>query len=222
MTAAWARKPPAALAAPLPPHLDPATRAPRASDLLDTTVRPLLQMGPFGVRHETGMVMPAVFRTANALATAPGGGRTTLHWTSGYFSIQEQYREAVLACEAQVRIVIASPEVSGAPALRSGRSREHGRSEGLTGRVAWWDDFRRRRTGFSTRKGRPSTSRPRTRTSPSGSTTRPRSAHGPATTRTSSCVNGPGPAGPTTPRASGSARRSRPRRTSASRSRAGP
>lgn len=120
LTSAWARRPLEALAAPLPPPLasspSPAsfTPAPRAAELLNTSIRPLLQMGPFGVRHETETVVPAIFRTANALATAPGGNRTTLHWTSGYFSIQERYREAVLACEAQVRIVVASPEVSGA------------------------------------------------------------------------------------------------------------
>lgn len=78
----------------------------------DTTIRPLLQMGLFGIRHETELVVPAIFRAANALATAPGGSRTTLHWTSGYFSVQKAYLERVLDCEAQVRIVTASPEVS--------------------------------------------------------------------------------------------------------------
>lgn len=69
-------------------------------------------MGPFSISQETDLVVPAIFRTANSLATAPGGGRTMIDWTSGYFSVQKAYLEKVLDSKAGVRIVTASPEVN--------------------------------------------------------------------------------------------------------------
>lgn len=68
-------------------------------------------MGPFDIAQETDVVVPSVFQTANSLATAPGGANTTIDWTSGYFSVQEGYKERVLDSRATVRIVTASPEV---------------------------------------------------------------------------------------------------------------
>lgn len=69
-------------------------------------------MGPLAIRQETELVVPAIFKTGNYLATAPGGFNTTIDWTSGYFSVQPAYREHVLNSRALVRIVTASPEVS--------------------------------------------------------------------------------------------------------------
>lgn len=68
-------------------------------------------MGPFNISQETDTAVPAIFRAANSLATAPGGSRTTIDWTSGYFSVQEAYLERVLDSKALVRIITASPEV---------------------------------------------------------------------------------------------------------------
>ncbi|SCV68094.1 BQ2448_215 [Microbotryum intermedium] len=85
----------------------------RAGPPFDTSVRPVIQMGLFDVKQETDMVVPSIFRTANALATAPGGAATTLNWTSGYFSVHERYKAMALSCKASVQIVAASPEANG-------------------------------------------------------------------------------------------------------------
>lgn len=104
LTRHWASQPLSSLSAPLPPSNTP-------HNAFDTSVRPVLQMGPFNISQETDIVVPAIFRTANSLATAPGGSLTTIDWTSGYFSVQERYKELVLDSKANVRIVAASPEV---------------------------------------------------------------------------------------------------------------
>lgn len=124
----WHALPPPSRAASLPPSLlstpRPFTRraprppAPGASHLhpaFDTLLRPVLQMAPFSLTHETRAVVPGVFRAANALATAPGGQGTTLDWTSGYFGLREDYRRLAIECDARVRIVSASPEVRAFP-----------------------------------------------------------------------------------------------------------
>ncbi|SCZ89770.1 BZ3500_MvSof-1268-A1-R1_Chr1-3g01568 [Microbotryum saponariae] len=85
----------------------------RTGPPFDTSVRPVIQMGLFDVKQETDMAVPSIFKTANALATAPGGAATTLNWTSGYFSVHEQYKAMVLSSKAGVRIVAASPEANG-------------------------------------------------------------------------------------------------------------
>ncbi|GAA5891952.1 hypothetical protein JCM8208_002949 [Rhodotorula glutinis] len=90
--------------APGAAHLHPA---------FDTLLRPVLQMAPFSLSHETDKVVPGVFRAANALATAPGGQGTTLDWTSGYFGLREDYRRLAIECDARVRIVSAAPEANG-------------------------------------------------------------------------------------------------------------
>ncbi|GAA5912159.1 hypothetical protein JCM6882_003070 [Rhodosporidiobolus microsporus] len=125
LTRTWQRKSPRELASSLPPFPSspspfpsPPTRAPpnpRTPFLAhyDTSLRPVLQMGPFGIAQETDLVVPEIFRAANALATAPGGGNTTLDWTSGYFGLREGYKKLVLDCRAGVRIVSASPEANG-------------------------------------------------------------------------------------------------------------
>jgi CDP-diacylglycerol--glycerol-3-phosphate 3-phosphatidyltransferase len=69
-------------------------------------------MFPFSQTQETSLIVPSIFQTANSLATAPGGGETTIDWTSGYFGLRKEYKELVLGCKAKVRIVSASPEVS--------------------------------------------------------------------------------------------------------------
>ncbi|KAM0746889.1 hypothetical protein T439DRAFT_329578 [Meredithblackwellia eburnea MCA 4105] len=84
-----------------------------SNEKLDTLLRPTLQMGPFNIRQETDLVVPAIFRAGNALATAPGGRRTRIDWTSGYFNAREGIRENVLKSRAEVRIVSAAPEANG-------------------------------------------------------------------------------------------------------------
>lgn len=124
----WHRKDPLALAATLPAPTAPPTPpppTPRASlapgrtarrsasplAAFDTRLRPVVQMGPFDLTAETDLVVPGIFRAANAFATAPGGNRTVLDWTSGYFGLREDYKRLALQCKAKVRIVSASPEV---------------------------------------------------------------------------------------------------------------
>ncbi|GAA5841699.1 hypothetical protein JCM11251_007059 [Rhodosporidiobolus azoricus] len=125
LTRTWQRKAPRELASSLPPFPSspksasfppsPGANNPRAPFLshFDTSLRPVLQMGPFSITQETDLVVPEIFRAANALATAPGGGNTTLDWTSGYFGLREDYKRLVLECRAGVRIVSASPEANG-------------------------------------------------------------------------------------------------------------
>ena len=108
LTRKWVSKPPHTLCSALPP-LTPTSHP--SSQVYDTSIRPVLQMGPFSIAQETELVVPTILRTANSLATAPGGSETTVDWTSGYFSVQEAYRERVLDSRAAVRIVTASPEV---------------------------------------------------------------------------------------------------------------
>ncbi|ORY90148.1 hypothetical protein BCR35DRAFT_287375 [Leucosporidium creatinivorum] len=107
LTTEWALKPLHQLSSPLPPSI------PYSPISHDTSLRPLLQMGTFNITQETDLVVPSIFRMANSLATAPGGWKTTVDWTSGYFSVRERYREFVLAAKANVRIMAASPEANG-------------------------------------------------------------------------------------------------------------
>ncbi|KAK4331958.1 CDP-diacylglycerol--glycerol-3-phosphate 3-phosphatidyltransferase [Rhodotorula toruloides] len=118
----WYRRGPAQLASPLPativsplakPNGNSRIPASRTPSPYDTFLRPVLQMGPFSLSYETNIVVPSIFRTANALATAPGGSQTMLDWTSGYFGLREDYKRLALDCKAQVRIVSASPEANG-------------------------------------------------------------------------------------------------------------
>ncbi|GAA5991383.1 hypothetical protein JCM10908_003286 [Rhodotorula pacifica] len=130
----WHRKDPLALASALPPassspppssssrrDMRSSTTPTRSSSRLhasplaafDTRLRPILQMGPFNLTAETDLVVPRIFSTANAFATAPGGNRTVLDWTSGYFGLREDYKRLALQCKAKVRIVSASPEANG-------------------------------------------------------------------------------------------------------------
>ncbi|GAA5964590.1 hypothetical protein JCM21900_002651 [Sporobolomyces salmonicolor] len=125
LLAKWTSLPPTSLSSPLPPFLPtPASTLPSSAALAanpilspsspyDTTLRPVLQMGPFDLTQETDQVVPEIFRAANALATAPGGKSTTIDWTSGYFGLREQYKRLVLDSKAQIRIVSASPEANG-------------------------------------------------------------------------------------------------------------
>lgn len=122
LTDAWARKPGHSLCSALPP---PTSSSSTFSQVYDTSIRPVLQMGSFSIAQETELVVPTILRTANSLATAPGGTETTVDWTSGYFSVREEYREKVLDSRAAVRIVTASPEVC------SSYSQVDGTDEGL-------------------------------------------------------------------------------------------
>lgn len=108
LTIRWARKPLSALSSALPP-----SSSSRAKDRPrhDTSLRPVLQMGPFDITQETELALPSIFETANCLATAPGGAETKIDWTSGYFSVQERYKDMALSSKARVRMVSASPEV---------------------------------------------------------------------------------------------------------------
>jgi CDP-diacylglycerol--glycerol-3-phosphate 3-phosphatidyltransferase len=108
LTRHWNSKSVHALCSSLPP---PTPSSTPASQVYDTSVRPVLQIGPFSITQETDLVVPTIFRTGNSLATAPGGAETTIDWTSGYFSVQEAYRERVLDSRSAVRIVAAAPEV---------------------------------------------------------------------------------------------------------------
>ncbi|GAA6041561.1 hypothetical protein JCM8097_004265 [Rhodosporidiobolus ruineniae] len=124
LTRTWQRKSPQELASSLPPfpsplpssapssRSKPSSRTPFPAHF-DTSLRPVLQMGPFRIAQETSLVVPEIFRAANALATAPGGRNTTLDWTSGYFGLREDYKKLVLDSYANVRIVSASPEANG-------------------------------------------------------------------------------------------------------------
>ncbi|GAA6047529.1 hypothetical protein JCM3770_005792 [Rhodotorula araucariae] len=96
-----AHLPPALLAAPRAFSRHPARGAAALHPAFDTLLRPVLQMAPFALEHETRAVVPGIFRAANALATAPGGARTTLDWTSGYFGLGDEYRRLALRCEAR-------------------------------------------------------------------------------------------------------------------------
>lgn len=107
LTRTWASKRPEALASALPPSL----LASHAKH--DTSLRPVLQMGPFDIKQETDLVIPAIFQLANGLATAPGGAETKIDWTSGYFSVQDRYKDMALESKARVRMVSASPEANG-------------------------------------------------------------------------------------------------------------
>ncbi|GAA5981145.1 hypothetical protein JCM11641_003126 [Rhodosporidiobolus odoratus] len=127
-TQGWSRRSPQALSSSLPafpsdarpvtssfPTSMSSVPSPRSSYLqkFNTSLRPVLQMGPFSIRQETELVVPEIFQTANELATAPGGGRTTLDWTSGYFALRQEYRDLVIGSKAQVRVVSAAPEANG-------------------------------------------------------------------------------------------------------------
>ena len=64
-------------------------------------------MGPFDIRQETELVVPSV------LAAASASDKTRIDWTSGYFSLRKQDREALLSSSSDVSIVCASPEANG-------------------------------------------------------------------------------------------------------------
>ncbi|GAA5866324.1 hypothetical protein JCM3774_006616 [Rhodotorula dairenensis] len=128
----WHRKDPLALAAALPVPTAPSTPPPptprsslsrrplgtagrSASSPLaafDTRLRPVVQMGPFDLTAETDLVVPGIFRTANAFATAPGGNRTVLDWTSGYFGLRDDYKRLALQCKAKANGFFGSRGVS--------------------------------------------------------------------------------------------------------------
>ncbi|KAK4055148.1 CDP-diacylglycerol--glycerol-3-phosphate 3-phosphatidyltransferase [Microbotryomycetes sp. JL201] len=86
---------------------------PGSDSVPDTILRPTLQMGTFEIRQETDVLVPSFFKLADDLAVAPNGWKTTIDWTSGYFSVQQRYQELVLASKAQVRLVSASPDANG-------------------------------------------------------------------------------------------------------------
>ncbi|GAA5882780.1 hypothetical protein JCM16303_002453 [Sporobolomyces ruberrimus] len=123
----WTSKPWQSLASPLPPFPNtpiPPLKAPAPSTITsyhpsfppppyDTTLRPILQLSTFGQRQETELVVPEIFKCANSLATAPGGGETRVDWTSGYFGLRRDYKRLVLESKAKVGIVSASPEANG-------------------------------------------------------------------------------------------------------------
>lgn len=99
----------------------------------DTTLVPLLQMGPLGITQETEAV-PRVFEYADNLVSeasseefhesgegkcegkregaARTDGQARLDLTSGYFSLYAPYKKRVLNGKAQMRIIAAAPEVS--------------------------------------------------------------------------------------------------------------
>lgn len=107
LTSVWANKGPNQLNATFKPTLTP------TNQIYDTSIRPILQIGPFKITQETDLTVPTILKTANSLATAPGGAETKIDWTSGYFSLRKGYREGVLECKAGIRIVCASPESNG-------------------------------------------------------------------------------------------------------------
>lgn len=72
---------------------------------VDTVLQPFLQMGPFDIRQETEVVVPAILQEA---ASDPG---MKIDWTSGYFSLRRPYKDGLLAAKGPVRIVCAAPEV---------------------------------------------------------------------------------------------------------------
>lgn len=82
----------------------------------DTTVWPVVQVGYLGLNEEerrVGEVWTAVGRMVRERNDQGTGAETPLvDFTSGYFGLAEGYRQAVLRCGADVRIVAASPKVS--------------------------------------------------------------------------------------------------------------
>ncbi|KAM0793541.1 hypothetical protein ACM66B_000978 [Microbotryomycetes sp. NB124-2] len=89
------------------------TSSPGTTSTPDTVLRPTLQMGTFDIKQETDILVPSIFKLADSLAVVPNGWKTTIDWTSGYFSVQQRYQELVLASKAQVRLVSASPAANG-------------------------------------------------------------------------------------------------------------
>lgn len=87
----------------------------------DTILRPFTQFGPLGIKEETDLVVPAILKYGRELSRVSGGqgdggGRATLDWTSGYFSLWKGYKREVLRegggeGRMRIRIVCAAPEV---------------------------------------------------------------------------------------------------------------
>jgi CDP-diacylglycerol--glycerol-3-phosphate 3-phosphatidyltransferase len=96
--ALYARKSTASLSSPRSP-------VSTTGGAYDTTLQPFLQMGAFDIKQETDLVVPEVLRAAKESADVQ------VDWTSGYFSLRKDYRDALLAAKGEVAIVFASPEV---------------------------------------------------------------------------------------------------------------
>lgn len=79
----------------------------RSDDSLDTLLQPFLQMGTFGIKQETEMVVPSVVDAVRSNHSA------RIDWTSGYFSLRQSDREALLSSACDVSIVCAAPEANG-------------------------------------------------------------------------------------------------------------
>ena len=80
----------------------------------DTTIVPLLQMGPYRVQHETSAV-PRLFSFLDGGASRTSASSPPLlDLTSGYFSLYAPYKALILACRnVAVRIITAAPQSNG-------------------------------------------------------------------------------------------------------------
>lgn len=73
----------------------------------DVEIRPFLQMGSFGVREETDLVVPYL------LGMGSKQGVKTLDLTSGYFSLDSTNQMRVLETPAEdINVICASPQVN--------------------------------------------------------------------------------------------------------------
>jgi hypothetical protein len=81
------------------------------------SIFPTLQISPFKIHHETGLMIPKLIRLVHQLSNSPLSHshmvqKTMLNWTSGYFSLLREYKSQMLSSNAHVEIITASPQVS--------------------------------------------------------------------------------------------------------------
>lgn len=70
----------------------------------DTAVFPLVQMGPFGIRHDEAVTLELLRGLSAGWA---------VHLATGYFNLVEKYLAAIIASQAACRIATAAPEANG-------------------------------------------------------------------------------------------------------------
>ncbi|CED84006.1 Phosphatidylglycerolphosphate synthase [Phaffia rhodozyma] len=75
----------------------------------DTSVWPVLQAGVLGIKEEE-RAMSAVWKAVDKFKEE---GRALVDLTSGYFSLYDMYKKAVIESKADVRIIAAAPKSNG-------------------------------------------------------------------------------------------------------------
>lgn len=77
----------------------------------DTTLYPLVQMGPFGLRQDERVTLAML---EHILHAKEQDGAAKLFITSGYFNIEKRYSETIInSTAADVCLIAASPEANG-------------------------------------------------------------------------------------------------------------